>query len=358
MNMERASISGSGGIPFVLDHTGRISIHAMRPFFDDEGEPRLITNSAGDSIVTNNALLQYQEWLDIDRTVQSVMTQRLVGIADLQGRGLIHRLGSIGQTITMWQTVSDMTEANISMDGVTGGEEDTPQYGTMQVPVPIIHKDWRLNMRRLESSRIYGESLDVTAAAIAARLVAEASERMLFSGVPIRVDGSVVYGYRNFPGRATVDLDTPWGSASPSAIKADVQAMLAQARSRRFYGPFSLYIPAAYEGVLDEFYIIEGGDDEQGYSIATPGRTIRDVLLSLSGLERIVAADFMGNNTDCVLVSLERETVDLAVAQEPTTISWQVMGGMQERFKTMACWVPRIKSDFDGRCGIVHLRPL
>lgn len=351
-----AMITGASDVPFVINSQGQIDVNQMRPFFGVEGEPIFAVNSQGDTALATNALLQYQEWLDIDRTVLETLNQRLVGIADIRGRNLTHNLGSIGQTISMWQTVSDMEEANISMDGVTSGTEDTPEFGIAQVPVPIIHKDWRLNMRRLQASRMFGESLDVTAAAIAGRLVAEASERMLFSGAPIRVEGSTIYGYRNYPLRGQVTLGTPWPNASPSQIKADVQAMLELARSRRFYGQFTLYIPGEWEGVLDEFFVISGGDDAQGFSIATPGRTIRDVLLSLSGLERIVVADFMGGADEAVMVSLQRETVDLAIAQEPTTISWQAMGGMQERFKTMAVWVPRLKSDHEGRCGIVHLR--
>lgn len=349
-NMNLPAMIG-GEIAWTLDGDNRVNVNAMRPFLDDDGQPSIVINAAGDVLNTNAALLRHEEWLDIDRRVTQVMSQRLVGIADLRSRNLVHRLGSIGQTVTMWQQMSDMTQANINMDGVTAGEEDTLAFSTAQVPVPIIHKDWRLNMRRLAASRMHGEALDTLTAAVAARLVAEASERMLFSGAPITVDGSTIYGYRNFPGRAGVDLTTPWTSASPAQIKADVAAMLAAARARRFFGPFTLYIPGEWEGVLDEFYTI--GDADSG--ITVPGRTIRDVLLSLSGLERIVVADMMGTAAEAVLVSLDIETVDLAIAQEPTTISWQVMGGMQERFKTFAAWVPRLKSDFDGRCGIVHL---
>lgn len=350
----RAMIGG-GDAPFIINAQGQIDVNAMRPFFGDEGEALMVVNAAGDVSPATNALLQYQEWIDIDRTVIQSAEARLVGIADLRSRGLVHNLGSIGQTITMWQTVSDMTEANINMDGVTAGEEDTIAFGTAQVPVPIIHKDWRLNMRRLQASRMFGESLDTTAAAVAGRLVAEASERMLFGGAPIIVDGARIWGYRTFPGRAQIDQTTPWANAAPSAIKADTQAMLAALRAKGFYGPFVLYISPEDEGVLDEFYVIEGTDGSDG--ITSPGRTIRDVLLSLSGLSEIKVADMLGGTGEAVMVSLEKNVVDLAIAQEPTTLSWQAMGGMQERFKTMAVWVPRIKSDYNGNCGVAHLRP-
>ena len=348
----------SSGIPFRIDGSGRVNVNAMRPFLGAEGETRVITTNGSQVLNTNDGLLRYQEWLDIDRTVIETTARRLVGIADLQARGLVHSLGSIGQTVTMWERSSDMTKADVNMSGVTKGEEDTPAYSTQMVPVPIVHKDFRLNLRRLEASRMFGESVDVTAAAIAARLVAEASELMLFSGVPITVDEGTIYGYRNFPGRAQLDLAKAWTAATPEEILADVQAMLAAARANRFFGPFTIYIPPQYEGILDEDYYL--GDLEQGV-VASVG-TIRDRLLALSGIERIVVADFLltadgGAVNDVVLVQLDREVVDLAVAQDVTTLSWQAMGGMQEMFKVMAVWVPRIKSDYDGRCGIVHLRP-
>ena len=349
-----AAVISSSGIPFQLDREGRINVNAMRPFLDDAGDTRIVTNSDGDSeIITNAGLLQYQEWLDIDRTVVQTANRRLVGVADLRGRGLIHSLGSIGQTVSLWDRVSEMDPANINMSGITAGSEDTVAYATQSVPVPIVHKDFRVNIRRLQASRMFGESVDVTAAAVAARLVAEASEAMLFSGTPITVEDGTIYGYRNFPGRGTVNRTAAPAAATPEEFKADVQAMLAAARSRRFYGPYTLYVSADWEGFLDEFFII--GDDTAGVTI--PGRTVREAILALSGIERIVVADFMGADGEAVLVQLERDVVDLAVAQDITTINWQAMGGMQERFKVMACWVPRIKSDFNGNCGIIHLRP-
>jgi len=347
-----ASIGGD--IPFIIDAAGRISINAARPFLDDEGDTRIITNADGSSQLTTNAgLLQYQEWLEIDRTVTQTANLRLSGIADLRSRGLIHSLGSIGQTVSLWDAVSSMTPAQIDMSGLTQGEEDTIAYAPTQVPVPIVHKDFRVNLRRLEASRLFGESVDVTAASVASRLVAEASERMLFGGAPIKVEGGLIYGYRNFPARAQVNRTADWVSATPAQIKGDVQAMLAAARAARYFGPYVMYIPPEWEGVLDEYYLV--GDATAG--ITSVGMTIRQALLALSGLSEIKVADFMGATGEAVMVQMEREVVDLAVAQEITTISWSAMGGMQERFKVMAVWVPRLKADYDGRCGIVHLRP-
>jgi uncharacterized linocin/CFP29 family protein len=329
-----------------------LNVNAMRAYIDPtDGESKIVqVNEAGvaEGVRTNaQASLQYQEWMDIDRTVIEIATQRLVGIADLQGRGLTHPLGSIGVTVSLWDRSSDMTGAEIDMSGLTGSEEDTPNYLTAQVPVPVVHKDFRLNLRRLEASRRMGEGLDVTAAAIAGRVVAEASETMLFSGESIVVDGNTIYGYTTHPDRNAVDLTTHWdliATANNYLIIADVIAMQNASRSDRHYGPWMLYIPTAYESKMDEDYR------------ANDNRTVRDRIMALAGIQGVRVADFLPAN-NVVLVQLSRETVDLATAQDISTVQWTPDGGMTNKFKVMAVWVPRLKSDFDGRMGLVHLRP-
>ncbi len=239
-----------------------------------------------------------------------------------------------------------MTPAEIDMSGLTGSEEDTPNYLTASVPVPVIHKDFRVNMRRLEASRRFGEGIEVTASQIAGRVVAEASEGMLFSGEAITVDGATIYGYTNHPDRNTVDLTTAWTSiatANNYLIIADVIAMQNASRSDRHYGPWILYIPTAYESKMDEDYR------------ANDNRTVRDRIKALAGIQDVKVADFLPAN-NVVLVQLSRETVDLATAQDISTVNWSENGGMSNKFKVMAVWVPRLKSDFDGRMGLVHLR--
>lgn len=324
----------------------RLNTHARRPFVDRDGRPRVL-NANGVKLHTNApALLQYDEWKDIDRTVIAVATDRLVGIADLISKGLTHALGSIGQTISLWDKSSDMTQAAISMSGVTKGEKDTPAYETAQVPVPIIHKEFSFNLRRLAASRIHGESLDVTAAALASRVVSERSEDMLFSGAAIVVDGGTIFGYLNHPQRNTVALAEQWDNPATTGqdIYEDVEAMIVAIRADNYYGPFTLYIPGTYEGVMDRDFAPGSGDI----------RTVRQRIMQISGIKEITVVDRLPNH-NVVLVQLARDIVDLAIAQDITTVQWSNDGGMSEEFKTMAIWVPRVKSDFDGRSGVAHL---
>lgn len=343
----------------------RISVHGRRPFIDPkDGKSYVIgVNAAGKLIKVNvvgggSALLQYDEWKDIDRVVIPAAIQRMTGVEDLRSRGLIHNLGSIGLTVSLWDRVSDMTPANVDMSAVTQGEKDTPAFRPQIVPVPVIHKDFQVELRRLVASRQFGEAIDTTAAALAARLVGEKMEEILFMGnseiqiTDPTLGAARIYGYTTYPDRNRVNLQTPWDELDGAAgenveIIEDVMAMQAASRLARFFGPWVLYIPAQYEGKLDEDYRGPNSSDT---------RTVKERILALTGIEDVKVADFLtGDNV--LLVSMTRETIDLAIGQDLSTVQWTVTGGMVEEFKVMMVGVPRTKSDYDGRCGITHLMP-
>lgn len=324
-----------------------LSVNHNRPFLDDSGRACII-NAKGEvqPVANANALLRYDEWKDIDRTVIEVTVDRLCGVADLISKGLVHNLGSIGNTIALWQRQSDTTAASVNMSGIARGEKDTPEFDTKQVPVPVVFKDFEVNLRHLEASRAFGASVDVSMAALSARVVSEKSEDMLFAGNAIQVDGSTIYGYTNHPDRNTVALAMQWTNVAKTGanILADVQNMLAAARADGMFGPFTLYIPGAYEGKLDDDYAPGTSDS----------RTIRQRIMALNGIAEIKVADRLANH-NVILVQLTRDVVDMAIAQDISTVQWQLMGGLLEEFKVMAVWAPRVKSTFEGDCGVVHL---
>ena len=324
--------------------SGNFDINTRRPFIHSDGRGYFAHN--GQLVTVNNALLRYEEWLDIDRVVIEAAVDRLIGFSDLMSRGLVHNLGSIGLTVSQWDRASDITEANVSMSGVTEGQEDTVEFEEEGVPVPVVHKDWRLNLRRLEASRLTGESLDTMMARMSGRIVAEKSEDILFAGASVKASSKNLYGYTNHPSRNPVDMAKQWtaNNCTAAEILADVQAMLAAARADNYFGPFTLYIPGEYEGKLD---------DDYDTTTAT-GRTIRERILQLSGIKEIKVADRLSNH-NVVLVQLTADVVDVAIAQDINTVQWEAKGGMELHFKTFAVWAPRIKSDITGKCGVVHL---
>ena len=169
---------------------------------------------------------------------------------------------------------------------------------------------------------------------------------MLFSGSTVKLGSNAIYGYLTHPDRNTVDLSLAWdnGSKTGANILADVVAMLAAARADLMFGPFVLYIPGAYETVLDKDFGT-GGDT----------RTIRERLLALSGLSAIKVADRMPAN-NVVLVQLSRETVDMAVAQGISVLQWDEKAGLYELLQGARVLGASRQVGHRGHCGVVHLR--
>lgn len=324
---------------------GEFDVLAGRPYIGKDGVSKVWNARAGKGIVTNTpATLRYDEWKDIDRKVIEISTQRLKATAAFISRGLTYNLGSIAAVVALWQRSSDMTGADVTMDGISQGEKDRVNFDYKSVPVPIIHKDFSINLRHLEASRRMGQGVDTIQASIAARVVAEKAEDMLISGNAIQVDGGTIYGLLNHPDRNTASLPLAWNNASKTGalILADVITMITALKADRHYGPYLLLIPQAYEVTLDTDYR------------AQDSRTIRQRIMALEGIAGIEVVDRMPAD-NVVLVQVTDDVCDIAMAQDTTTVQWATHGGLKQEYKVMCSMVPRVKSDYDGRSGICHM---
>ena len=294
--------------------------------------------------ITANGLLQKDEWKALDTTVIMATQKRLNGIADLRSAGLTYSLGSLGVLTAEWENASSMSDAQVDMAGETPGREDSVEFTTQGVPVPLIHKGFRINIRRLMAARNLGQSIDTTQAAVAARRVALKLEDILFNGLSLKNDGYNVYGYTTLPQRLRTNIGTAWDAASPTIV-ADVIHMIETAADAGFYGPFNLYVPSNYWAVLME-----------DYDTYKDG-TWLDRLLMLPELQAVKVSDVMESD-EVVLVQMTSDVVDLAIGQDVTTVEWNSLGGMVSHFKVMGAMIPRLKytEDEDGAtvAGIVH----
>jgi hypothetical protein len=52
---------------------------------------------------------------------------------------------------------------------------------------------------------------------------------------------------------------------------------------------------------------------------------------------------------------MRADVIDLAIAQDMVNIEWETKGGWVMWHKVFAVMVPRVKSDYDGRSGIVNI---
>lgn len=236
-------------------------------------------------------------------------------------------------------------EAVVTMDGVTRAPGDQPNFEHNYLPIPIIHSDYEINTRALEASRRLGNPLDTTDAEMAARKVAEKLEDMLFTNTTYAFGGGTIYSYLNETNRNTVTLTTNWDASAKTGaqIVTEVLSLKQTAINANHFGPYVLYVPTAYETVLDE-----------DYDTTTPGTTIRERILKIEGIEAVKVIDHLTAN-NVLLVEMSTNTVRLINGMGIQNVEWTTEGGMVHKFKVMTIQVPQVRADRDGNSGIVHL---
>lgn len=360
---------GKGDVANMLINNGRLNIGAMRPYIVSDGygnvktymtiykggNPKKIESYYTKEIQVNGTLRR-DEWKQLDDAIMEISRQRLGGVQDLIDKGLTFNLGNaMGTTVLEWHDVSDAMEAAITMDGVTRSRGDRVKFQTNYLPLPIIHVDYEINARVLAASRNMGNPLDTTSAERAARKVNEKLEDMLFTNVTYafgELDDrgrNKIYSYVNHPDRnivAYTDVDgQEWSSSATTGadIVNQILAMKQESLNNLHYGPWMLYIPTGYETIID-------GD----YDATTPGTTIRERILKIAGIQGIKVIDKLAAN-NVLLVQMTSDVVRLVRGLGLQNVEWETEGKMITKYKVMTIQVPQIRSDQNGKCGIVHL---
>ena len=336
--------------------SSKLDIYSKRPFIGDDGRYYKTVFKGGDAKNIENysrepvayATLRKDEWKALDEAILPVAESRLNGIQDLISNGLVYNLGNaLGTTVLTSETVSDALVAELSMDAKKRGNNDRVNYGTVHLPIPIIHVDYEINERVLAASRALGNPLDATMAERAARKVAEKLESMLFTDTDYSFGGGKIYSYLNYPHRnETVNLkNNSWTHDDTTAanIVADVLAMKQQSINNHFYGPWMLYIPTEYETLMDQDYD------------TTRGNTLRNRILAIAGIQGVKVIDTLPNN-NVLLVQMTSDVVRLVRGMAIQNVQWEAEGGMVNNFKVMTIQVPQIRSDYNDKTGIVHAK--
>jgi len=290
----------------------------------------------------SNATLPRDAWEAIDQTVIEVAGQRLNGIADLQSRGLVRNLDGIGFMYDTWQTMSDIHSAEQSMSGLTQGAQNTADYGETTVPLPITHVDFQIPLRKLIAMEQRGEPLDTTMVAQATRKVIEKLEDTLFNGSTVVAAGNSLLGYMNYTHANGIATLTGNWTGTIANCEKDLALLLAELETDRHWGPYMLYVHAN-----------EWNDINNQRDSSAGGMSYYEILKNKSQIIDIKPTDALAANDIC-LVEMTRETVDITVALDIQVVEWETYGGMQSNFKVMACMAPRVKSDYDGRCGVAY----
>jgi len=308
---------------------------------------------ANRTMAANADGLEFEEYRDTDDRVVPETQEVLTAVDDLINAGFV-RDTSLARLVSVYQVGRDFDDiAERSMDGRARSTEDGTVTAIDGVPLPITHVDFEISQREQQNSQNFGESLDTQDAERAMRQVMEDLEDLLFNGWDNAIatdEGTfTVDGYTNTSAAITGSAEGDWGT--PSNVLDTIDAMRNDLREQ---GPNNnegylpeeegawVYIPTAQWG---EF--TQQADPRGDGNMSLRERAERDY----PNMEfRHAGALDAGN---IVTVIQNRDVVDLADAQAPTTMNWDVEGGMATRFKTLACRVPRIKQTFENRKGVV-----
>jgi hypothetical protein len=354
---------GNGQVAKMLMANGKLNPGTMRPFIGNDGNSYITFYKGGDpkkptsyatQRINANATLRRDEWKALDDALLQVSRQRLGGVQDLIDSGLTYNLGNaMGTTVLEYHDVSDAMQAEMTMDGISKGKNDRPDFNYHYLPIPIIHVDYEINTRELAASRNLGNPLDTIDAETAARKIQEQLEQMLFTNTTYSFGekGSngrnTIYSYTNHPDRNLVTLGTHWDDLSAgergAAIIEDIISMKQSSIDDYHYGPWRLYIPTGYETVLD-----------LDYDTTTPGTTIRERIMKISGITSIKVIDTLTAN-NVLLVQMTSDVVRLVRGMGIQNVEWKSEGNMVTNYKVMTIQVPQIRSDYNKRSGIIHL---
>lgn len=307
---------------------------------------RLLNNGMSSKALRTNDTLRKDEWKHFDMVVVPASQERLQGVADLMRRGLVLPIANgLGKTVLEYEDASDIEGAQVSMDGVTKGRNDRIEYDLKFLPLPITHADFQINIRVLNSSRTFGQTLDTAMAELAARKVSESLEEQLFNGLnSYTFGGGTIFGYTDAPNRNTVTLTTNWDDPSKTGeqILDDVKDLKQANIDGLHFGPYMLYIPTAYETVLDCDFK------------ANSDKTIRARILEVASIEGIQVIDKLSAN-NVVLVQMTSDVVRMVQGMPLTTVEWQTEGNMIFHFKVMTINVPQVRADQEGNSGVAVL---
>ncbi len=351
--------------PFV-DRKGRkcVSVKTGRMIYNEEQKrdiPEQRTITIQDAFhhgypvnidpVANATLLRKDEYLMFDTVLIKAARQRLRAWSDLAASNTFSGFDGMGVQVLQWETQSDVGEAVVDMDAISVGRGDRPQHQLESLPLPITHVDFHFSQREIASGRRLGTPIDTTTAEQAGRRIAETIEQTLIGTVtgitadvtPTGGNASTVYGYTNHPDRVTkTDITVPDGTNAAVTL-GEVLEMIETMANQRFYGPFMVYHSTDWDKFMDDDYVA-----------AAPQNTLRERLRKIEAVTDVRRLDFLDSTFTLLLVQMTSDVARAVIGMDFTTVQWPTKGGLQQNFKVMTIQVPQLRSDFNGRSGIMH----
>lgn len=350
------------GQRMVTVNTGRFKTDPKTGIMSPIKEQVLVKDLADAGIWSptwNATSLEKMQWIKLDSLIIAATRQRLRAWSDLMAAAPYSVPNGMGTTILEHQTTNDPGEALVDMDGLSEIRTDGRLFQLEGIPLPITHSGFRYPRRELEISRKSGIPLNVRDAEAAGRRIAEKLENTVIGNITGMRFGdattyssalsSKIYGYATYPNRNTYSITAPTGS-NPEVTVDNVLAMREKLYDDGFRGPFMIYTSRNWDRYLDNDYARLGGNNAN--------MTLRDRLRRIDDVSDVRRLDFLGTagstTFTILMIELSSNVAQAVNGMDITTIQWETHGGMQIHFKVMCIQAPRIFSDINNNCGIVH----
>lgn len=308
---------------------------------------------AANAMASNASTLERDEYETLSSRIIQTYKRNLVGLDDLQSEGLVRNV-SLATQVDLWQTLTETTEADITMDGEDQTGADRVQYDTQGVPIPIVHKDFRIPQRELQTSRNMGNDLRTDTAAEVSRSVTEMAEQMLFQGWNPAVDTArgdswQVYGYTDSEVSAAVS-GSDFGTATNirDVFTATIDKLMDENNQSPAGDGFLTYISQT------QYRQYRNAVDPDGDGNLTVRERVEDEFdMELGPIKSV--PDYVLPDGEMVMVNPAPDVVELALAEDLQTLEWTSGSGMSNFYKVLWAGAPEIKTDANSNYGVAHV---
>lgn len=359
VNLDEANIPSVGAFdsfdvnakrPYRGDTRKDLAYITLPDGVNEKGEPKFKAQMVGQA---NASTLLRDEWKYIDDAIGQARQKKMAFVNWLVSKGCVIDIpNGLGVTQYEWQNIGNLSGAEYSMDGLKQGDTDRVEYSSATIPLPIVSKNWRLNLRYLEESRRKGMPMDTYFMAETARIVTQFVENMMVNGTnSFKYGGDTLYGLLDSPNVEALTTGSglftvAWNDATAtgSGILKDLLAMVQKANDNLHYGPFSLWVPQKYQGAL----ALDYSTDYKG--------TIAMRLMETGMLSDINYSDYFtqaGGKDRVVLIEANKENIAVVRGMEFRDFEWQSLGGWVMEHKVAGIYAPLIRKDAGGKTGIV-----
>lgn len=301
-----------------------------------------LANAHGQTIIGNALPLPRDVWGQWDREGIEVQRTTLAVFNDLAAS--VSTPMPIGKLVHHFQTISDSSTVNISLDGRSKARTDQPVYDYHGTPLPITDSTFSYGWRQVEAARSEGFQLDSAGRMNSMRRVAEKMESLALDGdASIVVGGATLYGLRTQPNRNTRSTGVTLNGATGAEWLAEITATLKLLHADNFKTPATLYVN------WDDWFYATSTEFTTGYP-----KTIAQRVLELGGLREIIPADSIA--ADEIIAIIKDRRVVQVLNGMPMTTRAQFRANPEDEynFVVMAAASLETKFDAEGNCGIAH----